>query len=254
MYEQNILHLGIHGPLMFAHNPNKPKHQIRIPLEISENLAYLCGVFAGDGSLNYRESKKEYMLKCVGNPKDEKEFYHEVIGPLLQNVFNYCPKMRHYDSNTTFGFVIYSKALFTFLTQQIGLPFGKKYDALKIPTVFRNNQKLVVAFIRGVFDTDGCICFKRKYRKIPYYPVISISSKSKVFILEISDILRRFGFKLYLALDYKVKDPRFQIGYTIINRIELNGEENLALWQNSIGFFSPKHLAKIKPMILIMGQ
>ena len=50
------------------------------PYDFTEELAYLCGVFAGDGSLNIRKKKWEYSLKCVGNPKDERIFYDELPG------------------------------------------------------------------------------------------------------------------------------------------------------------------------------
>ena len=46
--------------------------------------------------------------------------------------------------------------------------------------------------------------------------------------------------------DYKVKDIRNPRGFTVINRLELNGEKSLRKWMNEIGFLSPKHLKKIK--------
>lgn len=154
------------------------------------------------------------------------------------------PNIKHYDSGTTFGFFIFSKTLVNYLTKVIGLPLGKKYNSLSIPKIF-SNKELIINFIRGLFDTDGCICFKRRYSEIPYYPVISISSKSKNFIKDIAIILKDLGFKLVEIYDYEVKDIRVKRGFTTINRIELNGERNLKLWIEQIGFFSPKHIEKI---------
>jgi len=56
-----------------------PKEVIKkliLPKEITEDLAYFCGVLAGDGSIGYRENKKEYCIKCVGNPADEQDYYN----------------------------------------------------------------------------------------------------------------------------------------------------------------------------------
>ena len=43
---------------------------IQIPRK-NIDLAYLCGVLAGEGSINIRKNKCDYEIKCVGNPKDE---------------------------------------------------------------------------------------------------------------------------------------------------------------------------------------
>ncbi|MFH1592831.1 MAG: LAGLIDADG family homing endonuclease [Candidatus Woesearchaeota archaeon] len=221
-------------------------NKITFPKEITSDIAYLSGVFAGDGSLNYREKKHEYSLKCVGNPKDEKDFYHKVVSIKFEKSFGLKPLVRHFDSNTTFGFTIYSKELFYYFTKTIGLPFGIKYDNLKIPEIFLKDKILIISFIRGVFDTEGCITFKKRYRTYPYYPVISISSKSKVFIKQIVKALKEIGLKPVEIYDYNVKDPRTNKGPTIINRIELNGKTKLEQWLNKIGSFNPKHLNKIK--------
>ena len=106
--------------------------KLKLPDKITEDLAYVCGVLAGDGSIWIRQSKYECAIKCVGNPKDEKEFYHQIIQPLFLKVFNLNINVKFHDSKTTYGFTIYSKALVTFFTKIIGLPYGKKYSNLKI--------------------------------------------------------------------------------------------------------------------------
>ena len=65
---------------------------LKIPPKITPNLAYLCGIFAGDGSINFREKKKEYSIKCVGNPKDEKPFYRKII-EIFGNILSIYPKL-----------------------------------------------------------------------------------------------------------------------------------------------------------------
>jgi len=222
------------------------KRGLKLPEEMTPKLAYICGILAGDGSIYKREIKHDYIIKCVGNPKDEKELYFEVIEPIFRELFGLQLKIKYHDSNTTFGFAIYSKTLFRYLTEIIELPSGKKYDSLKIPPKFDDENKLLINFIRGVFDTDGCISFKRRKKDKPYYPVISLSSKSKRFTTELASKLKELGFKITELYDYKVIDKRTEQGFTIINRIDMNGDENLKKWITIIGFSSPKHINKIK--------
>ncbi len=219
---------------------------LKIPKESTEDLAYLSGVLAGDGSLGYRQNKNEYSLKCVGNPKDEKDFYLNIVGPKFEKVFGFIPTMKTFDKNTTFGFRIFSKSLVCYLTQTIGLPLGPKNNSLKIPSKINTNKMLLMNFVRGLFDTDGSISFKKRYKQHPYYPVISFSSRKESFTKEIAAFLKEEGFKIVEIYNYKIEDKRMKTGFTIINRIELNGNKNLSLWMTKISFSSPKHLEKIR--------
>ena len=193
------------NPMQRNMSKNDSHRGIKIPDTISEDLAYLCGVFAGDGSINYRIKKNEYSLKVVGNPKDEKEFYHQVIAPKFQNVFGMFPKMKYHDTGETYGFSVYSKTIYTYLVMYIRLPSGIKYNSLKIPEVFLKDELITLAFIRGVFDTDGCISFQRKSLKSENktYPTISLSSKSAEFVKQIVVFLERFGFKIWSQYNHE---------------------------------------------------
>ena len=212
--------------------------KIKYP-KFNTNLAYLCGILAGDGYIGIREHKYEYVVNCGGNPKDEKEFYDKVIAPLFLKLFSIKvnPKLL---GGGTYGFNIWSKNLVKFLINEVGLPRSPKTN-LSFPKIFYENNRLALHFIRGVADTD--FSFKLKQRN---YPVISGSSKSKRFMQDISTILKENGFKVVNCFDYKVNDKRLKKGYNIINRIELNGHKQFSKWINVIGTRQPKNRKKIQ--------
>ncbi|MBR9700047.1 hypothetical protein GOV09_06320 [Candidatus Woesearchaeota archaeon] len=226
---------------------NKDKQRgIILPSTLSTKLAYFIGILIGDGNIQYRPYKNEYSIKCVGNPKDEMQFYDEILNPIVKDLFGISPNMRYHDNSTTYGFRLYSKSLYIFLTNTLNLWEGKKGLNLHIPHIFIENKRFTKSVVKGIFDTDGCISFKKKYRKVPYYPVITLSSKSKMLIMQVSVLLKKWGFSIVEIYDYNVKDKRIERGFTTINRIELNGQKNLQQWLDLIGFDSPKHLNKIK--------
>src|SRR3989344_5945477 len=97
---------------------------------------------------------------------------------------------------------------------------------------------LLINFIRGLMDTDGCITFKKKNK----YPTLVLASASYIFVKEISLILKGWDFYFYEVYNYKVYDARFKNGFSIINRIEINGKNNLKKWMKIIGFSNPKHI------------
>ena len=221
-----------------------PKDKIKgllLPTIISKELAYIVGVLAGDGNIFVRKYKNDYRIKCVGNPKDEKEFYNDILKPLFKKVFNIVIDVKDQDSGTTYGFYIYSRSLVRYLTEVFELPIGKKYNKLKIPRLLKGTS-LIAPFLEGLADTDFCITYKKKGT----YPCIIGSSNSKEFMKEIASELKKIGLRIYETYDYKLIEPRFKKGYSLINRIEINGKKNLTLWMDKIGFSSPKHLKKIK--------
>lgn len=210
--------------------------EIKIP-EINEDLAYLCGVLAGDGNILIRKFKNEYRVNCGGNPRDEVEFYDKTIVPLFERLFHLHVKSRL--MGKTYGVNIYSKSLVLFLTEICGLPNGRK-DNLRIPPIFKDNQLLVRSFIRGVADTDFTIKLSNNY------PVIGGCNKTTPFMAEIAVALEKDGFKVAKLFNYKVNDQRLRKGYNVINWIYLNGHKQFAKWVDLIGTCHPKQLKKME--------
>jgi hypothetical protein len=213
---------------------------LKLPEETSADLAYLCGVLAGDGNIYVREEKYDYAIKCVGNPKDEQEFYYVVICPLFKKIFGLEIKAKLLDKNTTFGITLWSRALVQFLTEIIGLPRGAKHPSLHIPKIF-NTKELKLAFIQGVADTDFCFNMKKCGRT-----VIVGASKTKLFMEEISNEIENLGIRMWRGFDYKIKDSRFKKGFFITNRIEISNKKGILIWLDNIGFRNPKHLEKVR--------
>lgn len=228
--------------VVFELTPKEKIKGIIFPKEITTDLAYFCGVLAGDGSIGYRKKKKEYCIKCVGNPKDEQEYYNILIKDLIKRLFNLDIKPKFHDKRTTYGISIYSKNLVRYLIEFIGLPLGKKYDKLKIPEIFFNDRNLVKSFISGVADTDFHLAVKREH-----YPVIKGVSKSKEFIKEIKDFLEKEGYRICM---YKRKQFDERVNKEIItHHIELSGYNQFLKWINEIGFRHPKNAEKIKMLL-----
>ena len=211
--------------------------EIKTP-EIDPDLAYICGVLAGDGYIGIRPHKNEYVINCGGNKLNEVDYYDLIIAPLISKLFNLEVKTKNLSG--TYGFNLYSKNLVNFLILEIGMTLSPK-DNLTFPSIFLKDKELAINFIRGVADTDFCLQLKKGK-----YPVISGSSKCKYFMQQIAQKLEEFGFITNKYYDYKVIDPRLKRGFNIINRIELNGHKNFEKWVNTIGTYQPKFQTKIK--------
>ena len=204
------------------------KKEIKLPKKLTPKLAEEIGMQFGDGFL----SEKRYDYRLKGNPKDEKEYYINYIKPLFKELYNVDLNLK--ESWKSFGFELYSQAICEFKRKTLGIKPGKKYD-ITIPKKIKvNNQKILAAFIKGLFDTDGSLRFKSQYGYKKYYPVIEISLTSKELIGEVANILKMFGFNIWEGYNEKY------------GRISLNGISNFKRYKELIGWSSQKNLNKVK--------
>jgi len=200
--------------------------KIKLPERLTPELAEEIGMHLGDGFLSSK--KFEYRLK--GN-KNEKGYYDNSIKRLYKNLYNLDLDMKEYES--TYGFELCSQAIWNFKNKILKIPSGRK-DNIKIPELIKvEDTEILTSFLRGMFDTDGCVSFIKKYTKFGnYYPVISISLKSKELIFDIAEILEMLGLK-----------PK--ISFWEYWTISLNGYERLEKYSKLIGWSNPKNIDKV---------
>lgn len=192
---------------------------IRFPSEMNEDLAEEIGVHLGDGCL----SKRNYFsVKCN---KKEEIYVRDYLLKSYKRIYGIDLKLIQLKSVS--GFEVYSKALFEFKNKVLGIKYGNKVEKIEVPPSVTNtkNKKVYCAFIKGIFDTDGCIYITKKD-----YPKISITIKSRKLMYQLYKMLRKMGF---IPTLYK---------WTLT----LNGTVMLNKWAKEIGSNNPKNIEKLK--------
>tara|TARA_Y100000310_G_C20685867_1_gene818940 strand:+ start:902 stop:1942 length:1041 start_codon:yes stop_codon:yes gene_type:complete len=201
---------------------------IRLPNKLTPELAEEVGMHFGDGFI----SSKRYDYRLKGNPKDEKKYYTNYIKQLFKKLYNVDLNLK--ESWKSFGFELRSKAIWEFKTKVLEIKPGKKYG-ITIPEVLKvNDKKILAAFLRGLFDTDGSLCFKTQYGYEKYYPTIALVLTSKKVIKEVALILGMFGL-----------EPRVYYNDTY-GKIYLNGINRFKRYSEFIGWSTQKNLDKIR--------
>lgn len=204
-------------------------------ITITPELAEVCGIHAGDGYL--RNDGKRAELDISGST-EEKDYYEKHVIPLFSKVFNLKIEGRLFNSRNTYGFVIRKKEIINFM-HSLGFPLGNKSTIVKIPkfVMDSNNKKMYSYFLRGLFDTDGHISFRKNYGKYIYfkrkfhnYSRIVFTSVSKDLIEDVKKLLNKLEFKYYFRT-YAPKKVNENIKYII----EINGPELANKWIKTIG-------------------
>ena len=125
-----------------------------------------------------------------------------------------------------------SKTLINFLMQEYGVPSGKK-EHLRIPSSIIKDKHCFLTFVRGLFDTDGCVFYRNTHGYV--YPVIKICSNDHLFLEQISIHLNYYGFRSYV-------NRRSGSGWGNANDLVINGYEQLIQGIYLIGTSNPRNL------------
>jgi stage V sporulation protein R len=149
---------------------------ISIPQKMTLALAELLGVLIGDGSIGAKGSEN-LLVVAVGL---DHKYYADHVANLFKLVFG--EKAKIYKKPNCYTVTFCSKMAVDFLNS-IGLTKGCIHENKKTPfAIWQSSQEYRIAFIKGLFDTDGHCSESILY-----------SSKSRILIEEIQLILAEMG-------------------------------------------------------------
>ena len=154
----------------------------RIPHNIEENLAYLLGAILGDGHITKIADRISFEVfeKWLA-----KKFKSKVMTVFAHNL-NLRTIFRLDRGTTSYGLNFDNKPAVRLFTNFLSVPRGKKSHIIIVPDIINKADKNIqLAFLEGVFDTEGCI--RRKG--------LRITSASKDFRDGLCDLLSILGEK-----------------------------------------------------------
>ncbi len=224
---------------------NDVKKGLTLPSELTPELAEDLGIMTGDGCLNPCMANDHEIL-CSGDPKDELDYYANFVCPLKCKLFNISlrPRIINPKRQNEFGIRSWSKAIFSFYRQAFEFPVGNKECSIGVPNIIVESDKGTrTSFVRGLFDTDGSLTFRKKNSDVYYYPIIKFNTVSSKLFLKVKVLLKSFGFNDIWSGRRLRYDLRYNRNYLTYD-IDISGKNNLNNWIKLIGFSNPKHLTK----------
>lgn len=215
-------------------------------MEVTPELAELFGAYVGDGTMSANRGGKGTLLSIAAS-KDEKEWL-DYLAHLFEQIFYYRPKVL-WNSNV-YKIQIGVGEICEFF-KKAGFPVGKKALTVRAPEVVMDADTSIIskAFLRGYFDADGCLCFKKgwsgkryiEFKKTHhYYPQISICSISKdLIVVDVKHILDSVG--LHYIIWEMMPNGKGECKKYFAT---INGVTQLELWMSKIGTSNPVHSSK----------
>lgn len=155
-----------------------------LPIFLSESLAELVGILYGDGSI----PRGKWYIQVTDGRKEPLEY----VSRLFTKLFGIDkPKIKKDKNSNSYTLRVRSKILVLYFLHFFDLPHGPKKEILRIPPLILNSEdKILAAFIRGLFSSDGS--FKRN-------EYITLEMAQENLIKEIKEVLeKRFNIRLHL--------------------------------------------------------
>ena len=124
---------------------------------LTPNIAYLSGCSIGDGYID--KNGKRWILVDGSSKKEKLVLSHKFVIKLSGLLKEFGVKSKITGMKTKCVLTVYNKPYCRFLNFFMGLPLGKKKNALlRKPILFNYcNEDLEKHFWKGCFDTDGSV-------------------------------------------------------------------------------------------------
>ena len=162
---------------------NEKLKKIKIP-KLDEGLAEFIGVYLGDGTLT------RYQLVISGDSRYDYPYY-EYLSKLIYKLFGIGVSIRKEKNHNTLLLTISSKNVCSFLQDNFNLNYGHKIiNKSIIPEKILNDEKLSIACLRGLIDTDGAV--SRRGRNGSQF-CIQFTAHNKLLLDQVNEIGKKLG-------------------------------------------------------------
>lgn len=205
---------------------------VRHSLTMDEKWGRLLGYFMGDGSL-HRDT-----LSFVCDSKDIDVI--EDVKMLISSIFDIEPQQRIVGAKKGGIEVRASNTKFKPLFDSLGLLYrndggrGSIKRLIHVPEfIFRSPKKVVIEFLRGLFEADGFNDYQS--------PRVVLFSKKAEFLRDVQLLLLACGVRSRLNSSKRKNGSGYEY---IANELIITGYRAIA-FQENVGFISKRKIAKI---------
>ena len=166
----------------------KTRKPLQVPSKWDEEFTHYLGWLVGDGCVDVRDGK---AVTVYGSDEDK-----DVVLPrhhaLLTRItgFESKPSMQ---PNGTVQLRVTRQAFGQFL-HQLGVAEGRAPDKVVPSSVYEAPEEAVVAFLRGLFDADGCVV-NQASNETRY---VGLGSRSEELLIGVQELLASLGIASHI--------------------------------------------------------
>lgn len=196
-------------------------------MHFASKKAELIGIMLGDGNIYVDPATGQYQVRITGH-ENEADYLKEHVAVLLSECFRVKSRTYHHSTRKGITLYVYSKRLVSDLLK-LGLKAGnKKINRVSIPNWIWKDNACMIACIRGLIDTDGCV-----YKKYSNPKILQIEYYSAIpsLLNDLRKALKKLGFKVSKITAGKRETPKCGI----------YAKDEVIRYCGVIGFNNPKY-------------
>lgn len=188
------------------------------------------GIHCADGTIPKYRGKNQYLWEFSERDKEAADFVVDLVRKEFAS-FNLNVHMKQ--RGNQYVVFIKNKKFWTFLTDKLGLPIGKKSEIIDMPKCVTKRE--YKDFINGVISSDGFV-FADRYN----IPRIRLNIHSKKLRNTISNLLKELKIKHTIGERVETsKPPNSEKVYTATRfRLDVYGK-NAIDYFNKVGIWHP---------------
>ena len=219
----------------------KRGHRIKLPKKLNEDIMYLFGLVAGDGSI----SKTKYGGLSIRFSSAEEELLSR-FKEISEKTFSL--NCKYYKHPERIAYLRFNSKIIGKLAEALGIPSGDKAHNLRVTQRLSElPNPLIAAYLRGIFDTDGYVSI----RKTRGSSVIGFDTVSERFAQGIQMLLLRFG--IISNVRRRKSSTSIIKGRKVISgkkwSLEIRDIENFTKFRKEIGFGLSYKLSALERLI-----
>jgi len=193
---------------------NRLNTDVTLPKVLDENLAYFLGQTYGDGHVIVKGK-----IPCgveIASSDSHSQVKDKVINTIV-NVFNFAPKVNK-GCGSCETIVLNSRVVVEYLKYN-NLLKQKTKDIVFPEILLKSPTSVVMSFISGFFDADGCTQLSKKTYKI--------ASINKQFILSIQSVLLAHG-----VISKVFREDRSHLKWNDLYTLSVNGNKSQGIFKS----------------------
>jgi len=181
----------------------------RYPDRLTPDLAYFIGLLIGDGNL----TRPTRISITTADESLGREFCR-----IAEECFGYIPFTTSKKGTSALDYVLTSREIRQYL-RELGLDFVRSHQKEVPPVILRAPREMVIAFLQGLFDTDGYA--DRRYGNV------ELSTASYHLACQVQALLVNLGIVATLHRKETSRRPSY--------RLSIRGENALRFYEQ-VGF------------------
>jgi|GEM_PF-743969 len=202
-------------------NINNSQTQIKQPKFLNKNISWLLGYLWGDGSL----SPEKYKIRFI----DEHIYNLEKVKKILYAEFNIISKIHKASGDRNASVLeIGCKNLYNWIIENNFYKYDINNDLNYIPKKVRQSSELIISFLAGLIDSDGCISIQNNLARF------MISTSQDRFAKHIQEVCWAVGLGIGRSLNTKGNSFQYKKHmWLLTSNININKDSFNILQENS---------------------